>query len=226
MAAYRGIIFDFNGVLWWDGHLQEQAWKQFSAQIRGLPLSDQEMAVHVHGRDNRHTLAYLLGHDLEPEQLWHLSEQKETIYRRLCLQQGPGFALSPGTVELLGFLVAHHVGHAIATASGQENVDFFFEHLHLAHWFDATQIVCDDGSRPGKPAPDIYLEAAARLGLEPGQCVVVEDSQAGIQAARAAGIGYIVALGPAHTHPTLAHLAGVELVVDSLEQIPREQIFF
>ena len=51
-----------------------------------------------------------------------------------------------------------------------------------------------DNALPGKPAPDIYLQAAHRIGLQPGDCVVVEDSMAGIHAGRAAGIGYIIAL--------------------------------
>ena len=51
-----------------------------------------------------------------------------------------------------------------------------------------------DHGLPGKPAPDIYLQTAHRIGLQPGECVVVEDSMAGIKAARTAGIGYIIAL--------------------------------
>lgn len=223
--AYQGLIFDFNGVLCWDSPLQEQAWEQFSAGIRGEPLSHDEMAVHVHGRNNRHTLEYLVGRSLEAREIERLSEQKETIYRQLCLDQGPGFQLSPGAVELLDFLVAYSIRHTIATASGRDNLDFFVEHLGLDRWFDVEQIVHDNGVRPGKPAPDIYLQAAANLDLEPGRCVVVEDSHSGIQAAHAAGIGCIVALGPVHTHRRLAQLDGVDQVVESLDQVPTERLF-
>jgi beta-phosphoglucomutase-like phosphatase (HAD superfamily) len=222
---FQGLIFDFNGVLWWDNHLQEQSWIEFSAAVRGRPLSGEEMAVEVHGRPNRHTLEYLLGRRLASDELTGLSEDKERIYRQLCLDQGPGFRLSPGAAELLDWLAVHGVGRTIATASGRGNVDFFFRHLDLARWFEPERVVYDDGRRPGKPAPDIYCQAAANLGLAPARCVVVEDSRSGLEAARRAGIGCLLALGPAPTHPQLARLPGVDQVIDSLERFPRERLF-
>lgn len=223
--TFQGIIFDFNGVLWWDGQLQERSWKQFAAIVLGVMLSDEQIAVHVHGRTNQHTLEYLTGHTVSGEELSQLTHQKETIYRRLCLDQGTGFRLSPGAIGLLDFLAAHRVARTIATASERVNLDFFVEHLNLDRWFDVGQIVYDDGSRPGKPAPGIYLQAARNLDLEPARCVVVEDSCSGIQAAHAAGIGYIIALGPAHMHHQLFGLEGIGEVVESLHQIPKVQLF-
>jgi beta-phosphoglucomutase-like phosphatase (HAD superfamily) len=224
MTAYQGLIFDFNGVLWWDNHLQEQSWRQFSAAMRGTPLSDEEMAVHVHGRTNSHTLGYLAGRSLSAGEVEELGEQKESLYRQLCLDLGAAFQLSPGAADLLDWLVAQGIPRTIATASGKRNLDFFVDHLHLDRWFDVPAIVYDDGSRPGKPAPDLYLQAAANLDLAPAQCIVVEDSHSGIQAAHAAGIGYIVALGPASTHSQLAQLEGVREVIDSLERFSRERL--
>jgi HAD superfamily hydrolase (TIGR01509 family) len=217
---FEGLIFDFNGVLWWDGPLQEQSWTAFSAEIRGVPLSAEEMALHVHGRNNRHTLEYLIGRAIEENEVEQLSEQKERVYRRLCLAQGPDFRLSPGAVQFLDDLVSHDTRHTIATASGRANVDFFVDHLHLERWFDVERIVYDNGSGPGKPAPDIYLQAARNLGLDPAQCVVVEDSRSGIQAAHRAGMGYIIALGPAGIHAQLAQWEGVDEVIENLGQFP------
>lgn len=191
---FSGVIFDFNGVLWWDNTLQETAWRDFSAALRGYPLSDLEMAEHVHGRNNRYTLGYLSGREISDVEADRLSEQKEDVYRRLCLEQGDRFRLSPGADALLDFLVANGIPHTIATASGKSNVAFFIEQLHLDRWFDRALIVYDDGTLAGKPAPDFYLAAAARLGLEPGACIVIEDSLSGIRAAQAAGIGRVFAL--------------------------------
>ena len=204
------VIFDFNGVLLWDGHLQDRAWGEFSAQLRGDPLSSEEMAMQVHGRYNRDTFEYLLGRPLDADELARLTEEKEQIYRGLCLaeracrspgdgghpQSDDGFRLSPGAVELLDHLVARGIPRTIATASGRGNVDFFFAHLDLDRWFDLERVAYDDGTLPGKPAPDLYLRAARALGQPPARCLVVEDSRAGIEAARRAGIGYVVALGP------------------------------
>lgn len=223
---YNGIIFDFNGVLLFDRHLHEQAWREFSMVIQEAPLSEEEMALHVHGRSNRDILAYLAGHSLADAEIARLSHQKEAIYQNLCLAEGEHFRLSPGAVELLEFLISHDIPHTIATASGKENLDFYVENLQLARWFNLQQIVYDDGSRPGKPAPAIYRHAAANLGLAAADCVVVEDSLSGIQAARAAGIGYIIALGPGHRGGQLARIDGVNEVLENLQQFPRHLFSF
>lgn len=211
-----GIIFDFNGVLWWDRLIQEQAWSHFAEQQFGITLTSEVMRVQVHGRNNRHTLEYLMGSNPDQDELRQLSERKERIYRDLCLAQGDQFKLSPGAVELLGALVARGIPRTIATASGEENLAFFFEHLHLSKWFDRQYIVFDDGSRPGKPAPDIYLQAAKMLRLKPTDCMVVEDSLSGLQSAQSAGIGYIVAINSGDKHPQFARLDGVDQVIDNL----------
>lgn len=213
------IIFDFNGVLLWDTHLQEQAWRQFALTVRDAPLTDEEIAIHVHGRTNRHTLEYLTGRIILGNELEQLAEHKEQIYRQLCLDQGEAFSLSPGAIDLLEHLVARRTPRTIATASGRKNLDFFIEHLALDTWFDPDKIVYDDGTRPGKPAPDIYLQASRNLAVAPSRCTVVEDSQSGIQAAHAARIGRIIALGPSVSHQHLAGLPGVSGVIESLQQL-------
>ncbi len=219
MMKYLRIIFDFNGVLWWDKHLQERAWRQFAEQWQGISLTGEVMGTHVHGRNNQHTLEYLAGSRLNDDTMEQLSEQKEIIYRELCLAQEDSFELSPGAKELLDDLASNGIPRTIATASGKENLDFFFEHLNLSRWFDRQCIVYDDGTRPGKPAPDIYLQAAQTLGLDPSDCVVVEDSLSGIQAAFAAGIGYIIALRSTEEPDFLSEKDGFDQVIENLAQI-------
>lgn len=218
---FDGVIFDFNGVLLWDNHLHEEAWRRFSARLRGTPMTDEEMRREVHGRVNRDIFAYVLDRSVEGEELRALLEEKETIYRRLALESGDTYRLSPGAVELLDDLVALDIPRAIATSSPWVNVAFFIERLHLHRWFPSERIVYDHGRYPGKPAPDIYLEAAERLGGAPGRFIVVEDSIAGIQAARDAGIGATVAIGPAAGHAELAAMPGVGAVIETLEAFPR-----
>lgn len=225
-GPFSAVIFDFNGVLFWDNALHEEAWRQYSRRVRGVALSDREMVEHVHGLVNRDIFAYLLGEAPAAEQLARLAEEKEAIYRRLCLAAEGVFQLSPGAEALLDYLAARHIPHAIATSSAWPNVAFYVEHLGLGRWFAPERIIYDRGEYPGKPAPHIYREAAGRLGLPPGDCVVVEDSLAGIAAAHAAGIGYIVALGPGHDsgesrYEELAAQPGVGAVISDLGQFPR-----
>ena len=221
LPRYKGLIFDFNGVLFWDNPLHEEAWRQYSARLRGYPLTDREMIDHVHGRVNRDIFSYVLGRDVTHDELQQHAVEKEDIYRGLCLYNPDAFHLSPGAVDLLDFLVDQRIPHTIATSSAWPNVAFYLEHLELERWFERPLLVYDEGRYAGKPAPFIYLEAAERLGLPPAQCVVVEDALAGIAAARAAGIGRIVALGPERHHAELAAQPGVSEVITDLGQFPR-----
>jgi beta-phosphoglucomutase-like phosphatase (HAD superfamily) len=221
----EGVVFDFNGVLWWDNALQEQAWRDFSADFRGYALSDEEMAVHVHGRNNHHTLSYLSGRALSAQEAAQLSEKKEAGYQRLCLEQGQAFRLSTGAISLLDFLVSKNIPHTIATASGKANVDFFIKHLELARWFDTQLIVYDDGSMAGKPAPDYFLAAAGKLGLDARSCIVIEDSLSGLQGAQAAGIGYVYALLGDSGHALRGHVPSGVMAVNDLSEIDRSLLF-
>ncbi len=222
---FKGIIFDFNGVLLWDNRLHELAWTHMSLKLRGKRLTEEEAATRIHGRNNAATLTWLTGRELDAETLERLIDEKEALYHRLCLAQRETFRLSPGAVELLTFLTELGVPRTIATAAGSGNLDFYFKYLDLARWFDRRQIVYDNGSVPGKPAPGGYLQAAANLGLSPAACVVVEDSLSGIAAARAAGIGHIIALGPKDTHVQLRALDGVSQVVETLGEIETSRLF-
>jgi HAD superfamily hydrolase (TIGR01509 family) len=221
---FSGIIFDFNGVLWWDSPLVDRAWQRTARRLRGLEFSAEELAQIVHGRSNGGTLEYLVGHPLGGEETRRRIDEHETYYRNLCLQQGENFRLSPGAVELLEYLREREIPRTIATASEKTNVDFFVRELHLERWFDPQKIVFDDFIRPGKPAPDCYLEAAAVLKLEPSCCVVVEDSHSGIRAARAAGIGRVIGLTSSQSADALRE-AGADETLENLGQIDRERLF-
>ncbi len=217
--SYSGMIFDFNGVLWWDTPLQARAWGQMALRLRGSASTSTEMEERIFGWTNRDGMEYLAGRPLADAEIRRLVEEKESFYRQLCLDLGQEFRLSPGAEDLLVFLARNAVPRTIATASEKTNVDFFVRHLRLDRWFDPDAIVFDDGVRPGKPAPDIYLQAAANLGLAPSRCVVVEDAISGIRAARAAGIGHVIALVTNATREKLSWEEGVRETVENLRRV-------
>jgi beta-phosphoglucomutase len=208
-----GVLFDCNGVLLLDSHLQEQAWQEMARPLRGRELSEHEIRHVVHGRTNRDILAHLLGRAPSAAELAELAEQKEAAYRRDCLAAGDVFRLASGAEPLLDRLRAAGVPRAIATSSPRANVDFFVAHLELERWFTREAIVHDDGSFPGKPAPDIYRIAAARLQLAPAACVVIEDAVSVVEAARRAGCCRVIAIGGAAPD-------GVALAIERLDQFP------
>jgi len=219
---YKGIIFDFNGVLLWDAPLHVQAWQATALRLRGSPLNDDEFSIHVHGRTNSYILGYLSGRSLRETELLELIQVKESMYRDLCLKNPEMFVLSPGAEALLDFVSSKDIPRTIATASEKTNLDFFIQHLGLDKWFDLQRIVYDDGALPGKPAPDMYANAAGNIGLAPHECVVVEDAISGFQSAHAANIGHIVGLGPIETHNRLLACQGVSTVIESFEHFPHE----
>jgi HAD superfamily hydrolase (TIGR01509 family) len=222
--SYTGIIFDFNGVLWWDSPLIVQGWQRSARMLRGREFTPEELSQIVYGRNNGGTLEYLVGHKLGIEEIRRMIDERESYYRNLCLEQGGNFRLSPGAVELLEDLREREIPRTIATASEKTNVDFFVRELNLERWFDPQKIVYDDLIRPGKPAPDCYLAAAAVLELEPSCCVVIEDSLSGIRAARAAGIGLVIGLTSSQSAEALRG-AGAQATVENLGQIEPKRLF-
>lgn len=218
---FDGIIFDFNGVLLWDNHLHEEAWRRFSEALRGTAMTMDEMKLAVHGRTNRDIIEYVLGRRPQDDEVQRLAEQKETLYRDLAMESPEEYHLSPGAADLLDYLAGNDITRAIATSSPAVNIPFYIEKLDLLRWFDTNHIVHDTGHFPGKPAPHIYLEAAGRLGLPPGRCVVVEDAVMGVQSAHAAGIGAVVGISTTESPATLAALPSVKAVIPDLSRFPR-----
>ena len=91
----------------------------------------------------------------------------------------------------------------IATASGEKNVRFFFEHLGLDRWFSLERVALNDGTMKGKPEPDIYWKAAELLGIRPEECVVFEDAKSGIEAACRAGAARVIGVESMQDRETL-----------------------
>ncbi|MBR6301834.1 HAD family phosphatase [bacterium] len=194
MQKFKGIIFDFNGTLYWDSPLHKQAWREYSKILRGTMFTDEEMVKHMFGRTNELIIKYLIGRQPSPEMVEKYGDEKEELYRQMCLKDKEKFHLAKGAPEFLDYLKENHIPMTIATMSDKKNVDFYVNHFHIDKWFDMDKVVYSDGKIPGKPAPDIYIIAAQKLGLKPEECIVVEDALSGITAAKDAGIGKIIAI--------------------------------
>jgi HAD superfamily hydrolase (TIGR01509 family) len=221
---FDGILFDFNGVLWWDAPIVVASWQRTAAALRGRPFTEDEIARLMHGRNNRNTMEYLAGHPLPDREAERLIDDKEAYYRELCLREGPGFRLSPGAEDVLDYLRGRGIPRTIATASIRVNVDFFVRQLHLERWFDPRLIVIDDGTLQSKPAPDFYRQAAENIGVDAARCVVVEDSLSGIQAARAAKAGRVI--GVTTNRPRAELLAeGADETIENLGLLDRARLF-
>ena len=186
---FRGIVFDFNGTLFWDTPLHNKAWDAF-LEKHGISLTDQEKNEKIHGKYNQDIFHALFSFEPSEEQMQHFIAEKEGIYQSLCLKSG--LTMAPGAIEFFEFLSDQNIPYTIATASGIENVDFYFEYLDLSTYFDRRLVIYNDGTFPGKPNPSIFLKAMEELNLSPKETIVFEDSAAGITSAEQAGSGKII----------------------------------
>lgn len=189
-----GVIFDFNGTLFEDQDKQVASWNAFAESVIGRSLRTDEFAEHVFGQNTGDTLGYIFGRELLPTEVERYGEEKESLYRSLCLQDKAHFRLREGAEDFFEGLVKYNVPRTIATASGKQNVDFFFRELKLGRWFDRAKVVYNDGMLRSKPDPQVFVIAMQRLNIPPEQSLIIEDSSSGIEAALRAEAQYVVAI--------------------------------
>lgn len=157
-----------------------RAWEVY---LERLGRDARELNERMHGKHNDELLREVFGAELREEDVKRMGAEKEALYRELIAAELEG-ALIAGARR---FLTAQ-AGRAKAVASNAEaaNVNFVLDGAGLREHFRLA--LSGDDVKRGKPDPEIYLRAAAGLGLEAGECLVFEDSQTGIDAARAAGM--------------------------------------
>jgi beta-phosphoglucomutase len=178
----RGVVFDLDGTLVDNMAIHTEAFARFLAQ-RGLPPLDEAQRARLDGKRNTDIFPILLGRPLDAQELRAVSDEKEALYRDLSHGR-----LRPlrGLSRLLSILRAGHIPVAVATSGPVENVRHTLEETGLSAALDV--IVRGDQVARGKPFPDIFLAAAARLGVPAQDCLAFEDTPAGVLSARAAGM--------------------------------------
>jgi beta-phosphoglucomutase len=208
VPAIQGFIFDLDGVLTNTAEWHYRAWQRLADEA-GLPF-DRQANEALRGVSRRESLLLIVGKKHYSETaLQEMMERKNRYYVESIQDITPQDIL-PGALELLEEL--RRSGIKIAIGSASKNAKTVIEKLGLTDHVDA---IADGYSvdRP-KPAPDLFLYAAAQLGLDPAHCVVVEDAAVGIEAAIAAGM-WTIGLGPVERLDSadlvLPNLMGVHL---------------
>jgi beta-phosphoglucomutase len=195
-VAVRAVIFDLDGVLVSTDEFHYRAWQRL-ADEEGIAF-DRRVNRRLRGVGRMESLEILLERSprpYAPEEKAALAERKNRYYRESLEALAPGDVL-PGVREVLRDLKAR--GVKVAVASSSRNAPEILRRTGLADVPDATA----DGNdiTRSKPDPEVFLVAAARLGLAPAECLVVEDAAAGVEAAAAAGMRSL-AIGAAAGHP-------------------------
>ena len=191
------FIFDMDGVVVDSNDLHVASWKEV-AQRHGFACTDPE---HI-GKCGLRTVAVirdLLRWPVSESEASCIGFEKEEIYRQWVRQKGIGSI--PGVLEFLAQARKQGIPCAIGSSAPRENVDICLHSLRIETYFSATVSGAD--VQRGKPAPDIFLKAAEKMGIPPSQCLVFEDAPAGIAAAHAAGMRAL-ALLTSHTQDEIA----------------------
>lgn len=181
---YKAIIFDLDGVICSTDEYHYQAWKQM-ADTMGIYF-DRTINNRLRGVSRMESLEIILeryeGPALSDERKQELANRKNDIYRE-SLKKMSAADLSDEVRNTLNTLRAK--GLKLAIGSSSKNTPFILGQLGLGSFFDAVS----DGNNisRSKPDPEVFLKAAASLGLDPAECLVVEDAVSGAQAGKAGG---------------------------------------
>ncbi len=187
MKIAKGIIFDFNGTLFFDSRLHVAAFRECLSEA-GKPIpSDLFLIKNVFGKPNGVIYKELFDRDASEEAILRFAETKENKYIDACKRYPESARIAPGAGDMLDYLKEKEIPYALATGSDLKNVNFYLDFLKISKWFSFDNIVYSDGKIKGKPDPEIYISAANKIGLDPSECIIFEDAGSGFKAANAAG---------------------------------------
>ena len=210
MSDIRAVVFDLDGVLLDSEHVWDEV-REALARERGgrwhrraqadmMGMSSPEWSRYMHD---------VIGLAEAPEEI------SAEVVRRMDARYAESLPLIDGAVEAVR-RVAGSFRLALASSSNRPLIDTVLESSGLAALFETT--VSSEEVPSGKPAPDVFLEATRRLGVEPGACAAVEDSGNGIRSARAAGMR-VVAIPNRRYPPPEDVLALADVVLDSIDDL-------
>ncbi len=204
MNMTRAVLWDMDGTLIDSEELHWISWRNTMTN-EDITIS-REQFLSSFGQRNDSIIPRWLGAASTPERIERIGNAKEEMYRDLVRRDG--VSPLPGVTNWLHRLHSQGWLQAIASSAPRANVEAILEALAAADIFQ-TIVSAEDVHR-GKPDPEVYLTAAARVGALPGRCIVVEDAESGIEGARNAGMKSIGV--------SRKHLAA-DVVVQSLDQL-------
>lgn len=212
----KGILFDMDGVLVNNLEVHRQAFAEFFRRY-GVERTFDELS-RVFGKGNDDIMGELMPADVvERVGIRQLGYEKEAIYREIY---APIIEPQAGLLEFLARSAEAGLRCAVGSSGYRANVDFVLDRCDIRRYFEAA--VAGDEVTHCKPDPEIYLTAATKLGLSAVECVVFEDAEAGIEAAKRAGMK-VVALATTFDRAFL-ETTDADLIINDFRDITIEQL--
>lgn len=208
----KAILWDLDGVIVdsFDGHYH--AWERLFAEL-GEPFTLEDFR-RTFGMNNRNIFKTLLERELPEEEFWQLSDRKEKYFRDGIRSHAQ---LLPGVAHWLERFDRMGLKQAVASSAPQENIDAHLDELGIRGWFSA---VVSGEKLSGKPDPAVFLLAAKLVGVEPANCLVIEDAVPGVAAAKSGGMRCLAVLT---TNPA-DKLAKADMIVKDLTHFTGEML--
>ena len=182
MTIDRAVLWDMDGTLVDSAEYHWRAWRDTMSR-EGSLIAVEEF-LDTFGQRNDSILRRWLGERATAESIQRIGDAKEALYREYVRQHG--IAPLPGAFDWVRLLQGEGWRQAIGSAAPRANIETILDVLQVAECFQA--IVSAEDVHRGKPDPEVFLLAARKLDVQPARCIVVEDAQHGIEAARAAGM--------------------------------------
>jgi len=204
----KTILWDMDGVIADSNSFHFAAWQETFAKRR-VNFTKEDFTK-LFGTRNDFIIRNVLGEGLAEKDIESTVQEKEASFREKAKGNIKPF---PGVVKLLNTIKRGNFKQALVSSAPKENIDLLISELALGGIFD--RVVSGREVAESKPSPQIYLLAAEKLGAQPQDCIVIEDSPHGVKAAKAAGMK---CLAVTNTHPK-QDFEEADRVVDSLEEV-------
>ena len=204
----KAVIWDMDGVIADTALYHFKAWQEVF-QRRGVNFTQDDFRRNF-GQRNDTIIRNTLGEQISQSEIDAIAREKEKTFRQVI---GQNIKPLPGAVKMLKSLREHGFKMALASSAPIENIRLVTRGLGIDDYFHS--IVTGRDVAEGKPSPQGFLLAAQKLGVEPRDCIVIEDAIAGVAAAKRAGMKCIAVT---NTHPRES-LAEADLTVDTLEEV-------